>query len=132
MKAVIYPKYGSPDVLVLKEVEKPVPKDNEALIKVHATTVTAGDIRMRGFKVPASFWLPAWLALGITGPRRQILGMEVSGVIESVGKEVTKFKAGDEIFASTGFGGGYAEYVCLPEAEVAKNEVIAIEKNLLI
>jgi NADPH:quinone reductase-like Zn-dependent oxidoreductase len=84
---------------------------------------------MRGFKVPASFWLPAQLALGITGPRRQILGVEVSGVIESVGKEVTKFKAGDEIFASTGFGDGYAEYVCLPEAEVAKNEVIAIEKK---
>jgi NADPH:quinone reductase-like Zn-dependent oxidoreductase len=130
MKAVIYSKFGSPDVLQLKDIEKPVPKDNEALVKIHATTVAAGDIRMRGFKVPASFWLPARLALGITGPRRKILGMEISGVIESVGKDVKKFKVGDEVFAATGFGGGYAEFICLPEDEVLRREqVIMLAKK---
>ena len=129
MKAVIYPKYGSPDVLQLREIEKPVPKDNQVLIKVHATTVAAGDIRMRGFKVPASFWLPARLALGITGPRRKILGMEMSGVIESVGKNVSRFKVGDEVCGSTGFGGGYAQYICLPDADVVRGQVIMIIKK---
>jgi NADPH:quinone reductase-like Zn-dependent oxidoreductase len=115
MKVAIYEKYGPPEVLILKEIEKPVPKDNEVLIKIYATTVAAGDIRMRGFKVPAHFWLPARLALGLTGPKKKTLGMEISGVIEAVGKSVTKFKAGDEVFAETDFGGGYAEYICLPE-----------------
>jgi NADPH:quinone reductase-like Zn-dependent oxidoreductase len=78
MKAIVCTKYGSPDVLQLKEIEKPVPKDNEVLVKVYATTVTAGDIRMRGFKVPAHFGLPARLALGLRGPRNKILGMEIS------------------------------------------------------
>jgi NADPH:quinone reductase-like Zn-dependent oxidoreductase len=129
MKAAIYEKYGPPEVLSLKEIEKPVPKDNEILIKIHATTVAAGDIRMRAFKVPASFWLPARLALGVTGPKRKVLGMEVSGVVESVGRGVEKFRVGDEVMASTGFGGGYAEYVCLPETEVVRGQVIEIVKK---
>ena len=122
MKTTIYEKYGAPEVLHLSEQEKPVPKDNETLVRIYATTVAAGDIRMRGFKVPASFWLPARLALGLTGPKRKILGMEVSGIIESVGKGVKKFKVGDEVFATTGFGGGYAEYICLPEEEVLRKD----------
>jgi len=114
MKAAIYEKYGSPEVLHLKEIEKTIPKDNEVLIKIHATTVAAGDIRMRGFKVPAHFWLPARLALGLTGPKNKVLGMEVSGVVETIGKGVEKFRLVDEVLAATGFGGGYAVYICLP------------------
>ncbi len=111
MKAVVYEKYGPPEVLQLKEVEKPIPKDDEVLIKNYATTVHVGDTRMRGFRVPKKHWLPMRLFLGITKPRRKILGMEVSGVIESVGKDIKEFKKGDEVFALTGFGGGgYAEY----------------------
>jgi NADPH:quinone reductase-like Zn-dependent oxidoreductase len=129
MKAAIYEKYGPPEVLQIKEIEKPVPKDNEILIKIHATTVAAGDMRMRGFKVPPALWLLSRIALGITGPKRKILGMEISGVIESVGGSVEKFRVGDEVLATTGFGGGYAEYVCLPDAELVGMVVIEVAKK---
>ena len=123
MKAVIYTKYGSPDVLQIKEVEKPVQKSDEALIKIYATTVCAGDIRMRGFKVPAKLWLPARLALGLTGPRKKILGVELSGEIEALGKDVKRFKKGDQVFALTDFCGGYAEYKCLQATETSKKGI---------
>ena len=111
MKAVVYEKYGPPEVLHIKDVEKPTPKDDEVIIKNYTTTVHVGDTRMRGFRVPKLYWLPMRLFLGITKPKRTILGMEVSGVIEEVGKDVKEFKKGDEVFALTGFdGGGYAEY----------------------
>ena len=111
MKAFVYEKYGPPEVLQLKDVEKPTPKDDEVLIKNYATTAHVGDTRMRGFRVPKKYWIPMRLFLGITKPKRTILGMEVSGVIESVGKDVKEFKKGDEVFSLTGFdGGGYAEY----------------------
>lgn len=119
MKAIVYTRYGPPEVLQLAEVEKPVPRDDEVLIRVHATTVSAPDFRCRSFTVPFSFWIPARLALGVLKPRRRILGAELSGVVEGVGKKVTRFKVGDRIFAATLMRfGGYAEYACLPEAGV--------------
>lgn len=116
MKAVVCTKYGPPEVLKIKEIEKPFPKDNEILVKIFATTVTAADFRVRSFNVPPSFWLPARLILGLKKPRKSVLGMELSGKIESIGKDVKLFKEGDEIFAATlqSFG-AYAEYKCLPE-----------------
>ena len=117
MKAIVYTKYGPPEVLQLKEIPKPDPGDNEVLVRVHATTVTIGDCRMRSFTVPPEQWLFARLYLGIFRPRRPILGMELAGEIEAVGKNVTRFKPRDAVFASTfeaNFG-GYAEYKCFPE-----------------
>lgn len=117
MKAVVYERYGPPEVLQLTDIPKPAPRDNEVLIRVHATTVTIGDVRMRSFTVPRAQWLFARLYLGILKPKRPILGMELAGEIEAIGKAGTRFQVGDPIFASTfkvGFG-GYAEYKCMPE-----------------
>jgi len=116
MKAIVYSKYGPPDVLQLKEVEKPVPKGNEILVKVKATTVSVADIRSRSFTVPRIFWLPARMTLGFRQPKKEILGMELAGEVESVGEEVKRFKEGDQVFAASLIGfGAYAEYLCLPE-----------------
>ena len=122
MKAIICTKYGSPDVLQLKEVEKPVPKDNEVLIRIHASTVTAGDIRLRSFTWAPWFWLPGRIMYGLRRPRKKIPGNELSGEIEDIGNDITQFKKGDQIFGitwTTSFGGANAEYICLPENEVA-------------
>lgn len=122
MKAVICNKYGPPENLELAEYEKPVPKNNEVLIKVFATTVHIGDTKIRRFEpglgpVKDFFFKPVMrLILGFRGPRKKILGMELSGEIEAVGKDVTKFKAGDSVFTSTEFRfSAYAEYCTLPE-----------------
>ena len=116
MKAMVCTKYGKPDVLQLEEVEKPIPKENEILIKIHATTVTSGDCRVRSFNSPLLLWLPMRIVLGLRKPRKSILGVELAGEVEDVGKNVTRFKKGDQLFAMTGMKfGGYAEYICLPE-----------------
>ena len=116
MKAIVYTKYGSPDVLQVNEVEKPKPKDDEVLIKVHAAEVTKADCEMRSFNFQVKwFWLPLRVALGLIKPRKQILGGYFSGEVESVGKDVSKFKKRDQVFGTTKLRlGAYGEYVCLP------------------
>ena len=115
MKASVWTKYGPPDVLQFKEVEKPAPKDNEVLIRVYAATVTAGDCELRRFDIPGYLWLFVRIMLGIRKPRVEILGQELAGEIESAGKKVTQFKKGDPVFAATEMRlGAYAEYACLP------------------
>ncbi|NHJ21851.1 MAG: NAD(P)-dependent alcohol dehydrogenase [Candidatus Lokiarchaeota archaeon] len=121
MKAIVYLKYGLPDVLQFTEVDKPIPKDNEVLIKVHATSVTIGDVIMRSGKHPTSKFqtLMLHLMMGINKPKRPILGMELAGEIEEIGNNVRRFKKGDQIFASTEMKfGAYAEYKCLPEDRI--------------
>jgi NADPH:quinone reductase-like Zn-dependent oxidoreductase len=117
MKAIIWTKYGPPDVLQLREVKKPSPKDDEILVRVYATTVTAGDCEVRGSKFPMWLWIPMRLFIGLVRPKRiTTLGQELSGEIEEVGKDVKLFKKGDKVFAHTGFRmGAYSEYICLPE-----------------
>jgi NADPH:quinone reductase-like Zn-dependent oxidoreductase len=117
MKAIVWTAYGPPEVLQLREVEKPVPADNEVRIKIHATTVTAGDCEMRRLALPIWIRLPMRFYVGPIKPKRMvILGQELAGEIEAVGKNVTRFRPGDQVFAATGVGmGGYAEYICLPE-----------------
>jgi len=116
MKAIVYEKYGPPEVLQLREVEKPAPKDNEVLIKTHATTVTSGDWRVRSLNVPVGFGLIIRLVFGVLKPKQPILGSELAGVVESVGKDVSKFKVGDHVFAfSDAAMGCYAEYKRMPQ-----------------
>jgi len=116
MKAIVCERYGPPEVLQLKEIEKPTPKDNEVRIKTHAITVTSGDWRVRSLDVPAGFGLIARMMLGFSKPKQPILGTELAGVVESIGKEVRKFKIGDPVFAFCDAAMGcYAEYRCIPE-----------------
>jgi NADPH:quinone reductase-like Zn-dependent oxidoreductase len=124
MKAIVYKKYGPPDVLQLKEVEKPTPKDNEILIKVYATPVNYGDITARNFSnispskfnMPMLLWLPARISFGLRKPKNPILGSELAGEIEATGKGVKKFHKDDQVFAYRGMSmGANAEYLCMPE-----------------
>ncbi len=116
MKAIVCTKYGAPDVLQLKEVEKPTPKDNEVLIGNYAASVSSGDVRTRSFTFPLLFWLPMRIMIGFRGPRKKVLGSQLAGEIEAVGKDVKRFKKGDQVFGANGFNAGcYAEYVCMPE-----------------
>ena len=123
MKAVIFTKSGPPDVLQLKKIEKPIPDDNEILIKIHATAVNSGDVNLRSFKSQFIFWLLMRILYGVKKPKRLILGSALSGEIESLGKNVTRFKKGDEVFGSTGMKfGTNAEYVSIHE-----NGVVALK-----
>jgi NADPH:quinone reductase-like Zn-dependent oxidoreductase len=115
VKAIVYRRYGPPEVLELADLPKPKPKDGEVLVKVRATTVTAADWRARSLEVPRGFELPARVAFGFSRPRRQILGTELSGDVEAVGKDVRAWRPGDAVFAFPGLGMGcYVEYRCLP------------------
>jgi NADPH:quinone reductase-like Zn-dependent oxidoreductase len=117
VKAIVWTAYGPPEVLQLQEVEKPAPQDNEVLIRIHATTVTAGDCEMRSLEIPLFLGFPVRMYNGLRRPRRMtILGQELAGEIESVGKDVKLFKEGDQVFGTPGFRmGAYAQYICLPE-----------------
>ena len=118
MKAIVYDKYGPPHVLHVKDVEKPVPLDNELLIKVRAAEVTKADCEMRSFNFQVKwFWLPLRLALGLLKPKKKILGVYFAGEVDSVGKDVTRFKAGDQVYGATKLRmGAHGEYVCLPDS----------------
>ena len=131
MKAIVYTEYGTPEVLRLQEVQKPAPKDNEILIRIHATSVNTGDLWARNFReitphkftMPFLIWLPARLYFGFTKPKRNILGNEFAGEIEAIGKNVTLFKKGDQVFGYRGQSmGANAEYLCIRE-----NGLVAIK-----
>ena len=115
MKAIVFEKYGPPEVLHVKEIEKPQPMDNEVLIKIHATTATTFDCWQRSSTAPAGFGFLSRIASGIRKPKQPILGIDLAGEIEAVGKDVTRFKPGDKVFGFNGGLGAYAEYICLPE-----------------
>ncbi len=135
MKVIAWTKYGAPEVLELKEFEKPSPKKDEVLIKIHASSVTAGDCRLRSFNIPMGFWLPTRLMFGLTKPRRPVPGMDMSGEIESIGKDVKLFKEGDKVFGTTGMRlGANAEYTCLSEnaALVKKPDNMSHEQAVAI
>lgn len=131
MKAVIYNKYGPPNVLEVTEMAKPKPKDDEMLLRIHAATVTSGDVRLRASDFPPLFWLPARLIFGLFKPTKKILGHELAGTVEALGKNVTKFKVGDPVFGTTTMlkTGSYAEYICLPQQW--KNGVVALKPENL-
>jgi NADPH:quinone reductase-like Zn-dependent oxidoreductase len=130
MRAVVCTAYGPPEVLQLRDVEKPVPGDAEVLIKVCATTAHRGDVRIRSFDVPRGQRFMARMILGFVRPKNPILGMELAGVVEQVGKDVTLFKEGDEVFGFTGWGlGAYTEYACVrerPRRSIAKDGMLAV------
>lgn len=129
MKAIIWTNYGSPEVLQLEEIEKPTPKHDEVRIKIHATTVTAGDCEMRSLKFPVWLRLPIQLYAGLRKPTRiNIIGQELAGEVDAIGKNVRSFNVGDPVFGTTGFSKGtYAQYVCLPEVPGEMDGVLAIK-----
>jgi NADPH:quinone reductase-like Zn-dependent oxidoreductase len=138
MKAVVCTKYGDPDVLQIRNVTKPIPKDNEVLVKIYATAVTATDCVIRGLSIPGGYTFPLLqlmrfgmrIAIGFSKPRNPILGLVFSGVVESVGKQIKTFEAGDEVFGFTGNSrGAYADYKSVSAKEIEVGEVVLKPKN---
>lgn len=118
MKAAICRKYGPPEVFELAEVEKPSAKDNEILVRIMASAVTASDIFIRSSAVPLRMKIPMRLMMGITRPRKRVQGLVFSGIVESAGQEITRFTPGDSVYGMTGFSlGSYAEYACMKETD---------------
>jgi NADPH:quinone reductase-like Zn-dependent oxidoreductase len=116
MKAIVCTRYGPPEVLQLREVAQPTPKNNEVLVKIHAAAVTVSDCMVRSGKVNVLLWIPMRMFVGFRRPRKPILGLELAGEIEATGKDVKRFEKGDQVFAFAGKRfGAYAEYTCLPE-----------------
>ena len=131
MRAIVCPRYGGPDVLELREVEQPSPRDDEVCIRIMATAVTASDIFIRSSDVPLRVRIPMRLMLGVTRPRRPIIGLVLAGEIVSVGRSITRFKPGDEVYGLTGFGlGAYAEYKCMKETD-SKHGCLALKPSNL-
>jgi NADPH:quinone reductase-like Zn-dependent oxidoreductase len=127
MRAIVCPRYGGPEVLELREVEQPRPNDDEVCIRIMATAVTASDIFIRGSDIPLRFRIPMRVMLGITRPRRPIIGLVLAGEIASVGRDTTRFKPGDQVYGLTGFGlGAYAEYKCMKETD-SKHGCLALK-----
>jgi NADPH:quinone reductase-like Zn-dependent oxidoreductase len=127
MKAFICTRYGPPEVLQMKEVEKPAPKDDEVLIKIHSTAVTASDIFIRSAQVSILLFIPMRLMMGLTKPRKSIIGIVLAGEIEATGKNIKRFKTGDQVYGITGWGlGAYAEYKCMNEKD-SKQGCLAIK-----
>jgi NADPH:quinone reductase-like Zn-dependent oxidoreductase len=131
MKAYYCSKYGPPEVLQFREVEKPKPKDDEVLIKIFATAVTASDIFIRGSQIPLRFLIPMRIMMGITKPRKPIIGLVLAGEIEAIGKNIRRFKVGDQVYGLTGFGlGAYAEYKCMKEKDSTYGCLAIKPKNI--
>lgn len=131
MKAIICTKYGPPEVLQIREIEKPTPKDDEVLIKIYATAVTASDIFIRSSNVPLLFLIPMRIMLGICKPRKPIIGLVLAGEIEAIGKHIKRFKIGDQVYGLAGFGlGAYAEYKCMKETDSTYGCLALKPKNI--
>ena len=131
MKAVICTKYGAPEVLKVVEVAKPTPKDNEVCIKIYAAGVTASDIFIRSSNVPFRLLIPMRIMVGITRPRQPILGLVLAGTVETVGKDIRRFKPGDSVYGLAGFKfGAYAEYVCLKETDSTAGSIALMPNNI--
>ncbi len=139
MKAVICTKYGPPEVLQIKELKKPVPKNNEVLIRIKATTVTASDCIIRGFKMPGNLRFPQKqimefmmrIVVGFSKPKNPVIGLVLSGEIESIGKDIKRFKIGDKVFGFTGYSfGAYAEYKCMSEKDSSRGIIAKKPGNM--
>ena len=131
MKAAICTKYGAPEVLKIVDVKKPTPKADEVCIKIYAAGVTASDIFIRSSNMPLFFLIPMRFMVGITKPRRPILGLVLAGKVESVGENIKRFKSGDSVYGLAGFHfGAYAEYVCLKEADSKAGSIALKPHNI--